>query len=118
MATPEILAGTGTELDLAVGELTRHAEVRMRQRRIRRDAVEAALDYGRMVHTRGAVVYGIGHKEVDRYQAEGIDLSEYDGVQVVCSLHNEVITVYRNRNFRRLRPGLGRPGRRVKRRAS
>ncbi|MBX3400764.1 MAG: hypothetical protein KF873_18675 [Gemmataceae bacterium] len=66
------------------------------------------LDYGRIVYTRGAILYAIGRKEVEKYARDGVDLSALNGVQVVCSLDRTVITVYRNRNFRSLKPGLGR----------
>lgn len=92
--------------------VTRHAARRMQTRAIAPAAVETVLEYGRVVHTRGAVVHAIGRKEVARYAAEGVDLSALDGVQVVCSLDGAVITVYRNRNFRGLRANLGRGSRR------
>ena len=88
--------------------LTRHADRRMAHRGIRAEAVELALEYGRVVYTRGAVVHAIGQKEITRWAGTGLDLSPYDGVQVVCSTDGAVITVYRNRSFRFLRTGLGR----------
>jgi hypothetical protein len=87
--------------------LTRHAQTQMGRRGIPEDAVAAALAHGRKVHTRGAVIFAIGRKEIAREQA-GVDLSHFDGVQVVVSLEGVVITVYRNRDFRQLRAGLGR----------
>lgn len=95
--------------------LTRHAAERMPRRGIRLAAIHAALDYGRVVYTRGAFIYLIGHKEVNRQRQEGIDLSAFVGVQVVCSPDGSILTVYRNRCFRGLRPGIGR---RQRRRAS
>lgn len=80
----------------------------MQQRGINQAAVEAALDFGREIFTRGAIVYAIGRREIERFDDEGIDLAEYDGIQVVCSHDGSVLTAYRNRNFRYLRPGLGR----------
>ena len=53
---------------------------------------------------RGATIYAVGRKETQRYKKQGIDLSRLDGVQVVCSSTGTVQTVYRNRNFRELRP--------------
>jgi hypothetical protein len=66
-------------------------------------AVTAALDFGRLVYTRGAAIYVIGRKEVLRARRLGVDLSEYEGVHVVCSADGAVLTVYRNRDFRGLR---------------
>lgn len=84
--------------------LSRHALRRMRSRCIPSDAVRAALWYGRVVLTRGAELYVIGHQEVRRYAGEGIDLSAHEGVQVVCTPEGHILTVYRNRDFRSLRP--------------
>ena len=44
---------------------------------------------------------------------EGVQLADFEGVQVVCLPNDDtVLTVYRNHDFRRLRPALGRRGRR------
>lgn len=89
-------------------QLSCHAFERLEQRDIEIEAVEAVLDYGREVFTRGAVVHAIGRREIEQWAREGIDLSRYDGVHVVCSHDGNVLTVYRNRDFRGLRTGLGR----------
>lgn len=83
--------------------LTRHARQRMRSRGIPPDAIRAVLWYGRLVHTRGAEVYAIGRQEVRQYASEGLCLSPYEGLQVVCTPEGHVLTVYRNRDFRSLR---------------
>jgi Domain of unknown function (DUF4258) len=88
--------------------LTDHALRQMRRRGIPAAAIDAALDYGRVVYTRGAVIQAIGRNEIARWSEWGIDLSAYDGIQVVCSNEGAVLTVYRNRNFRLLRTGLRR----------
>jgi hypothetical protein len=64
----------------------------------------AALAYGRRVHVRGATIRAIGRREVARYRSHGIDLAMYEGVQVVCGSDGAVLTAYRNRDFRGLRP--------------
>lgn len=92
---------------------TRHAAARMSHRGIRTGDVDLVLEFGRRVFTRGAVVYAVGRKEIQRYRQEGIDLSRCNGVQIVCSIDGSVLTVYRNRSFRGLRAGLGR-GRHVR----
>ena len=89
-------------------KISRHAFDRLEQRNIKAEAVEAVLDYGREVFTRGAVVHAIGQREIRLWAREGVDLSRYDGMQVTCSHDGNVITVYRNRNFRGLRGNLGR----------
>ncbi|WP_363184323.1 DUF4258 domain-containing protein [uncultured Thiocystis sp.] len=84
--------------------LTLHVRERMNQRQISEEAVQATLQCGRELHLRGAVIYAIGRREIERYQRLGIDLSGCNGVQVVCNSVGTVITTYRNRDFRGLRP--------------
>lgn len=63
------------------------------------------MAYGRVVHVRGAEIHAIGRKEVLRYRQRGIDLRMYEGIQVVCRPGaGVVLTVYRNRDLRGLRP--------------
>lgn len=88
--------------------LTPHASERMTTRGLSPTAVAAAVAYGRVIHTRGADIHVIGRKEVETLERDGIDLSRYEGVQVVCSPEGAVLTVYRNRDFRGLRPRYGR----------
>ena len=93
--------------------LTNHARRRMNARRLSDQTVMTVMLYGRLVRARGAEIYAIGRKEVDRYLAEeGIDLSGVEGVQVVCSPDGAILTVYRNNDFRRLRSRRGSSGRR------
>jgi hypothetical protein len=89
-------------------KLTRHAAARMTHRGIPAKVIDLVIDYGRPVYTRGAVIHAIGRKEIERYRHEDIDLSDCEGIQVVCTLDGVVLTVYRNHSFRGLRPGLGR----------
>jgi hypothetical protein len=84
-------------------DLTMHAWQRMTARRLSRDAVQAAIEYGRIVYVRGATICAIGRKEVSRFSRQGIDLSRYEGTQVVCAPEGTILTVYRNRDFRGLR---------------
>lgn len=84
--------------------LTGHAYRRMTARSLSYDAVTAALTFGRSVRTRSADIHVIGRKEVEPYRHQGIDLSSFEGIQLVWALDGTVITVYRNRNFRGLRP--------------
>ncbi len=88
--------------------LSRHAERRLNGRRLGAAAVTAAMLFGREVHTRGATVRAIGRKEVARSRLDGIDLQRFEGIQIVCAPDGTVITCYRNRDFRHLRPKLGR----------
>ena len=85
--------------------LTHHARCRIDARGFSRRAVAAALDYGRELHTRGAVIYVLGRREVARARREGLDLSAHEGVHVVCSADGAVITAWRRRDLRPLRGG-------------
>jgi len=89
--------------------LTEHAADQMCARRVNRDAVEKALKYGRVEFNRGAKIYAIGRKEVKYFKERNIDLIPYEGVQVVVSPEDEIITVYRNRSFRGLKPDKRHP---------
>jgi hypothetical protein len=93
-------------------KLTNHAWVQMCGRSLSPDMVRCVLNCGREVHVRGATIYAVGRKEIERFEEKGIDLSDVEGVQVVCSESGSVITAYRNRDFRGLRPRSRRPHRR------
>ena len=89
-------------------KLTKHASKRMSQRRIPATAIDLVIEYGRVVFTRGAMIYAIGRNEVKQYKIEKAEISYCEGVQVVCSMDGVVLTAYRNQSFRGLRTGLGR----------
>ena len=84
--------------------LTRHAWARMCGRSLSPGMVHGVIKYGRVAYVRGATIYAVGRKEVNRFGRESIDLANLEGVQVVCSNGGAVMTVYRNRDFRGLRP--------------
>lgn len=87
-------------------QLTEHARKRMSHRGISVDALYAAVYFGRIAPTRDAAeVFVIGRKEVARAQHQGIDLSRYEGVQVVCSVHGHVLTIFRNQRLKKDRRG-------------
>ena len=81
-----------------------HAQDQMDARSISTDALLSALKYGRIAWTRGARIHAIGRKEVQHYRAHGIDLALFEGFNVVESADGTIITVYRNRDLRGLRP--------------
>lgn len=81
-----------------------HAQDQMDARSISADALRSALKYGRTSWTRGARIYAIGRKEVQSYRTHGVDLARFEGVHVVESIDGTIITVYRNRDLRGLRP--------------
>ncbi len=77
--------------------MTRHAIFRSRTRAIRLDAIEAAVAYGSFRRARGAEIYIVGWRDVRRWAGQGLDLSPYVNVQVLCANDGSVMTVYRNR---------------------
>lgn len=83
--------------------ITTHARTRMDSRRISEKGVELVLAYGRPVRARGAQIFALGKKEVLLAAREGLDLSRFAGLQVVCSSNGVVLTAYRNHDFRSLR---------------
>ena len=81
--------------------LTKHASGRMSERSIKEWQIEQVLVYGRKSHNRKAVIYAVGHKEV---QANGRFLEPCEGIHVLCSPEDgTVITTYRNHNLKGLR---------------
>ena len=85
--------------------LSCHAIKRMSQRAINPEHIQLALEYGRLIHSRHAKFYVIGKKEVQRLGKEGVDLRQMEGLQVVVSEKtNLVMTVYKNKDFRQIRP--------------
>lgn len=89
--------------------ISTHARKRMHARNLGLTAVKAAMDFGRVVYTRGAIVYAIGRKEVIRCRRQNIDLRPFEGVQVICAPDGTIITTYRNHCFKKVRSGLGVP---------
>lgn len=82
-----------------------HAAKRMSQRGLSPRQVDLVMEYGRRVHSRRAVYYALGRKEVARHQVKVPELAELEGIQVVVNSDQEVIlTVYRNHDFRKIRP--------------
>jgi hypothetical protein len=92
--------------------LTRHAWERMSGRGLSPAAIRLVLNYGRAVHIRGATIYVVGRREVEDYRQDGIELSSAEGVQVVCTESGSILTAYRNRDLRGLRPSSRRNRRR------
>ena len=88
--------------------MSRHAKVRANARNIQTSAVEAALEFGRVLARPGnAVVYAVGRKEIAEARSAGVDISKHNGIQVIVSTapgrQPEVITIYRNRNLQSMK---------------
>ena len=84
-------------------QLTQHALDQMQARQLPVDAIDTALTYGRTAWTRGARIFAIGRREVERCRGRGLELAHFEGVQVVTSPDGAIVTVYRNRDLRGLR---------------
>jgi hypothetical protein len=88
--------------------ITRHAWARMCSRSVNERTIGAVLAYGRVVRVRGAEIHVIGKKEVKRLGRAGVDVKECEGIHVVCTADGSaILTVYRNRDFRGLKPRSG-----------
>ena len=76
-----------------------HARCRMMEHGISAEILFLVLQLGRIVRTRGAVIYVVGKKEVKECFLHGIDLRDCEGVHVVMERDDVVRTVYRNRSL-------------------
>ena len=92
--------------------LTRHAWQRMGRRGISAARIRRVLEYGRVMYSRGCLVHVVGRKEVKRFARDGVELSDVEGVHVVCSRCDKVVTVYRSRDLSGLREWCRGRGRR------
>ena len=85
--------------------LSKHAQLRMSQRSIDLKQIEQVLSYGRMIHSRRARFYIVGKKDTKRLSKTGISTQGLENMQVLVEeKSNTIITVYRNKNFRHIRP--------------
>lgn len=82
---------------------TNHAETRMNQRGFNNEQIASVIKYGRAVHAKGVIFYVVGRKEVSHYAKEGIDLRDVEGLQILISPNNSLITVYRNHDLSRIK---------------
>jgi hypothetical protein len=85
--------------------LTNHALGRMHNRHIHPEGIRMALDYGREFFVRGAVIFVLGKKDIDRAQQNGTHIPhEWEGIQVVVAHDGSILTTYKNRSLSGLRP--------------
>lgn len=87
-----------------IHDFTSHAWERMSARGFSPSGIHSVLMYGRVAHARKAMIHVVGRKEVARYRRVGVDISDLEGVHVVCSTDGAIITVYRNKDLRGIRP--------------
>jgi hypothetical protein len=85
--------------------LTKHANQRMSQRGIHLKQVLGVLKYGRIIHSRRARFYVLGKRDVDDLAKQCIDVRDIENIQVlVDEKSNVILTAYKNKNFRQIRP--------------
>ena len=84
--------------------LTHHAKIRMGGRGFASQSIDLVLGYGREIRSRGAVFHVIGKKEIEHFRKLEPRLKDLEGIQVVTSEDGMIITVYRNRDLRQIRP--------------
>ena len=79
--------------------ITNHAQVRMSQRGITKDAMAVVLKYGRRVHAKNVIVYFFGKKELRRHLKTGQNASKWTAfrdIHVLVSPTDEsIITTYK-----------------------
>lgn len=83
--------------------MTRHARQRRDARRITDAGIEAALTWGRTWHHDGYIFHRIDRRTVTRARRQGADLGAFEGVLVVEGPDGAIVTVFRNREGRRVR---------------
>lgn len=83
---------------------SQHAQTREGQRGISKKQVMLAYKYGRVIHARRATYYVIGKKEIERYGSIEPELKAMNGIQLVVSSNGTVLTAFRNKDLRKIRP--------------
>lgn len=92
---------------------SQHGWRRLRSRGVRYSGVVAAFEHGRIVFERGACIRLIGRQEVARAFRKGFDISQHEGVHVVCCPETDiVITLFRNKDLQVRPPARRRCSRR------
>ena len=83
--------------------ITTHAQVRMSQRGISKDAMAVVLKYGRRVHAQNVIVYFFGKKEMKRHLTPGQHASKWAAVRdihvLVSPADDTIITTYKNQQI-------------------
>lgn len=79
-----------------------HANIRAKQRGFTPKQVATIIRFGRKNHQAGAIYYSIGHKEIKRYYKQAPFLQDMNGMHIVMSLDGTILTMFRNRNFKKI----------------
>lgn len=84
--------------------ISTHAEFRMNQRGICQESIELVLEFGRQIYARRAIFYVVGKKEIARYSDREPKLKLLEGLQVISANDGTILTAYKNKNLRGIRP--------------
>ena len=84
--------------------VSNHAQRRMDMRGINQKTIDLVLKFGREVRTRGALFYVIGKKEIHQFYKQEPLLKDMEGIQVLTTKDGVIITTYRNKDLRQIRP--------------
>ena len=83
--------------------MSAHAMKRMYRRGLNLDLIAETLSRGEVNYDRGAKHFRIGRRTAAEIRAEGGPADRLEGLHVIVSTDGNVLTVYRNRDFRRPR---------------
>jgi len=75
----------------------------MCQRGLSIDKIQRVLLYGEPVYDRGSLCFRVGKRVIAQYGKRGIDIRDLGGLHVITTDEGLIVTVYRNRDFRRTR---------------
>ena len=84
-------------------QISRHGRWRMAQRNISLQSIKVTILYGRCLRSGSELLYRLDHRWIRELLAQGIDLQLYEGIIVVVTSTDLVVTVYRNHTPRRVR---------------
>lgn len=83
--------------------ITHHAQIRMSQRGISKDAMAVVLKYGRRVYAQKAIVYFFGKKEMKKHLKNGQHnnkWADFRDIHVLVSPSDDtIITTYKNQDI-------------------
>jgi len=83
--------------------MTRHAHNRMCQRGLSIEKIQRVLLYGEPVYDRSSLCFRVGRRVIAQCGKRGIDIRDLGGLHVITTDDGVIMTVYRNRDFRRTR---------------
>ena len=82
--------------------ITSHAWKRISGRRICEKGIFAAIEHGRRYWNHGRLVYRLDRRCISKARGRGLDLQQYEGIHVVLGDEGQVVTVYKNKQCKRL----------------